>query len=66
MNAFFERLVRLISGPRESISIRDQAVQRYLQCIDEYNANYLDPDWLDTPRGIDVESYMHWFEEYHG
>ena len=66
MNALYQRIVRIIAGPRHQVSIRDEAVQRYLQCLDEYNDNYLDPDWLDTPRGRDVESFMHWFEEHHG
>ena len=65
MNVFLARLKRLIAPTPRPVSISQAAFSRYLQCVEEWNANYLDPDWLDTPRGIDVESYMHWFEETH-
>lgn len=65
MNGLFARIARLIAGPGPEVSVRDEAVQRYLACVEEWNDNCVDDDWADSERGIACNDYMQWFEGLH-
>ena len=65
MNGPLERLRRLISGAADPLCVSDWAVQKYLECVDEWNNHYYDDAWCDSSRGSDCKAYIEWFQEYY-
>ena len=65
MNGPLERLRRLLTGPDPEVSISRVSLQRYLQCVEEWNENYFDDDWCDSVRGVECKLYIDWFAEHH-
>ena len=60
---FFERLKRSVLRADRPLFISDPEVLRYVSCLSECYNHQHDPDWYDTPAGLDCESYVEWFEE---
>ena len=65
MNGPLERLRRLIGRPSSEISIGAAALERYNQCVIEWNNNYTDDEWCDGPRGQACSYFIEWFDEVH-
>jgi len=65
MNGPLERLRRLISGPDQALPICAAALDRYNECVAEWNDNWTDDEWCDGPRGQSCADYIFWFEETH-
>ena len=66
MSGPLERLRRLIAGAGDEVSVSKAALSRYLQCVDEWNSNYFDDEWCDSPRGQTCTDYIDWFNEHYG
>ena len=65
MNGPLYRLRRLIGGPSEAIRLSEEALLRYNQCVDEWNANWTDDEWCDGPRGEACADFIDWYDEVH-
>ena len=64
MNVILARLKRLIAPARREVSASHAAFSRYLECVEEWNACCLDPDWAYSDRAREVHDFMVWFEDY--
>lgn len=62
MNGFFKWI-----NPRagRTLAISDSAIRRYLRCVEEYNSNAWDSDWLFSEEGQGCFEFIRWFEENH-
>ena len=65
MSGILNRVKRLIGLSSEEVSVSKAALLKYFDCCDELNAHYFDDEWCDSPRGIDCQSYIDWFNEVH-
>ena len=65
MNEALDRLRRLLGGPSEALRLRDEALLRYNQCVDEWNQNWTDDEWCDGPRGQACAGFIDWYDEVH-
>lgn len=63
MNDLIQTIRRFITGAGAPVSISDVAVQRYYQCVEEWNTSYWDDAWCDSPRGQDCKDYIDWFHD---
>ena len=65
VNVFLARLKRLVAPAPRPVSISQAAFSRYLECVEEWNASCLDPDWAYSDRARECHAFMQWFEELH-
>ena len=65
MNVFLARLKRLIAPAPREVSISHAAFSRYIECVEEWNASCLDPDWSTSDRAEECRAFMEWFEDLH-
>ena len=65
MNGPLDRLKALISRGAGEVRISDAAIQRYNQCIEEWNANWTEDEWCDGPRGQACADFIDWYDEVH-
>ena len=65
MNGPLDRLRRLISRPEPEVSVSRASLEKYFQCVEEWNEHYFDDEWCDGPRGQACADFIDWFTENH-